>query len=376
MKIGILSLNPGQNYGGILQSYALQKVLEDAGHEVHVIAKKHHKKELYWGLIPRLGVRIVRKIFKNRKTIIWAEKYHNRIAPKIFQNTFRFCKEHLNIHLIFKFSDIKPSDFDAFIVGSDQVWRPRYFEEQYGEDISNAFLKFAKDWSVKRIAYAPSFGSDSWEFSSKSTKQCKELIREFNAISVREESGIKLCKEYLGVNAIQLCDPTLLLKKTDYESLVKSDTPLNTGSLLVYCLDKSKEFDSLVDKIVKEKNLVPFYVNSKQDENLSIEERIKPSIESWIRGFMDAQYVVTDSFHACVFSLIFHKPFVVFGNKNRGLARFNSLLKIVGQESRLVYSSVDYNEENVIPLSFDDIDIVIEGLRLQSMSFLKEALND
>ena len=375
MKIGILSLNPGHNYGGILQSYALQKVLERCGHKVHIIAKNHKEKEIYWGIIPKLGVRLIRKIYKNRNALIFTERYHNRITPIIFQHTFRFCKEYLNIHLIDKFSDIKTSDYDTFIVGSDQVWRPRYFEKQYKENISNAFLKFAEGWKVKRIAYAPSFGTDSWEYTSRKTKQCKELIRKFNAISVREESGIKLCNEYLGVDAIQLCDPTLLLKKEDYESLVQSAPQGNTGSLLVYCLDKSEELDSLVDKIARQKNLKPFYVNSKHGENLSVEERIKPSVESWIRGFMDADYVVTDSFHACVFSLIFHKTFVVLGNKNRGLSRFESFLKIVGLESRLLYNSLDYNEK-LNEISYDDTDIIIEKLRLQSMNFLRNALNE
>ena len=128
-------------------------------------------------------------------------------------------------------------------------------------------------------------------------------------------------------------------------------------------------------KIAKEKNLVPFHVNSMHGENLPIEKRIKPSVESWIRGFMDAEFVVTDSFHACVFSLIFHKPFVVLGNKNRGLSRFESLLKMVGQESRLLYHSLDYNE-NLKDISYDDTDIVIEKLRLQSMNFLRDALNE
>ncbi len=374
MKIGILSLNPGHNYGGILQSYALQEVLRRCGHDVHIIAKKHKEKEIYLGLIPRLGVRLIKKIFKNRNTRVFTERYRNRINPIIFQHTFRFCEEYLNIHLIDKFSDILSSDYDAFIVGSDQVWRPRYFEKQFKEGISNAFLNFTDGWNVKRIAYAPSFGTDSWEYSSKKTKQCKELIRKFDAISVREESGICLCNEYFGVHAIQLCDPTLLLGKKDYECLVKSDTPHSTGSLLVYCLDKSNEFDSLVSKIAEERNLEPFYVNSIQGDNLPIEKKIKPSVESWIRGFMDAEFVVTDSFHACVFSLIFHKPFLVLGNKNRGLSRFESLLKMVGQESRLLYSSLDYNEKTK-EISYDDTDIVIEKLQLQSVNFLRNALN-
>ena len=98
--------------------------------------------------------------------------------------------------------------FDAFVVGSDQVWRPRY-----NAYIPNLFLDFTEGMSVKRIAYAASFGTDQWEFSAEQTTISSFLAKKFDIVSVREASGIQLCKQNLGVDAIQVLDPSLLLRR-------------------------------------------------------------------------------------------------------------------------------------------------------------------
>ena len=149
----------------------------------------------------------------------------------------------------------------------------------------------------------------------------------------------------------QVLDPTLLIKKEDYIQLFeKNKVSESKGNLLVYILDEIPEKSELINKIAEEKKLIPFKVNSKVGKGgLSLPEYIQPTVEEWIRGFYDAEFVVTDSFHACVFSILFNKPFIVYGNENRGLSRFTSVLNIFGLEERLLKNLSEYRQ-------FDEID--------------------
>ena len=122
---------------------------------------------------------------------------------------------------------------------------------------------------------------------------------------------------------------------------------------MCYILDETQEKTDLINKIAKERDLQPFRVNSKV-ENISapLKERIQPPIEQWLRGFYDAELVITDSFHACVFSILFQKPFIMMGNINRGLSRFSSLICMLGLEDKLimdnhmykVFTDIDWNK--------------------------------
>lgn len=140
----------------------------------------------------------------------------------------------------------------------------------------------------------------------------------------------------MGVAAKWVLDPTLLLERKDYLNLIK-DTPQSKGNLLVYLLDISPEKKALVNRVAKEKGLIPFYVSANPENyHLEIEDRIQPPIEQWLKGFDDAKLVITDSFHACVFSVIFHKPFLVLGNVKRGQGRFLSLFNILNLPGKIL----------------------------------------
>ena len=116
----------------------------------------------------------------------------------------------------------------------------------------------------------------------------------------------------------------------------RADVPKSKGTLLCYILDETESTTGLISRLAGEMGLVPFRGNSRaEDWSAPLAERIQPPVEQWLRGFMDAELVVTDSFHACVFSILFHKPFIVVGNKERGLARVESLLKMFGLEKCL-----------------------------------------
>lgn len=341
MKIGILTLPLHTNYGGILQAYALQTVLERMGHEVVVIDTPNVKPN---PSLFTLSKRVVKRLL-GKRVGVFSERYHNTTYPIISQYTQPFIDKYIHRKVVNSPEELQESDFDAIVVGSDQIWRPKY----YGK-IENAYLAFAKGWHIKRIAYAASFGTDEWEYTEEQTKECGELLKKFDTVSVREASGVQLCKEHFGVEAKHVLDPTMLLTKEDYIRLIEAaGTPKSKGSLLNYILDETPEKCALIEKIAKGKNLKPFRVNSRvEDHTAPLEERIQPPVEQWLRGFYDAEFVVTDSFHACVFSILFGKPFIVVGNKVRGMARFESLLKMCGLEDRLILNINEYKEQKFI----------------------------
>lgn len=330
MRIGILTLPLHTNYGGILQAYALQTVLERMGHEVVVIDTPNVKPMPSYLTLCK---RFVKKAL-GQKVGVFAEHYHNTTYPIISQYTQPFIDKYIHRKVVNFPEELQESEFDAIVVGSDQIWRPKY----YYSKVENAYLAFTEGWDIKRVAYAASFGTDEWEYTPEQTKTCGELLKKFDAVSVREESGVQLSKDYFGVNAKHVLDPTMLLDKEDYIHLIETaGTPKSKGTLLNYILDETTEKRALIEQIAKDKKLIPFRVNSKvEDRTAPLEERIQPPVEEWLRGFYDAEFVVTDSFHACVFSILFDKPFVVVGNKERGMARFKSLLKIFGLKDRLI----------------------------------------
>lgn len=369
MKIGILTLPIHTNYGGILQAYALQTVLKRMGHEVVIIDEPIRQLK---SSNKRIFKRVIKKILGRTTTIFW-EKYSFENYPIVSQNINKFINQYLSRIVVNSPLELKETDFDAIVVGSDQIWRPKYYSE-----ICNAFLDFAKDWKhLRRIAYAPSFGTDRWEYTEEQTKQIAELLHMFDAISVREESGIDFCQRHLGVKAILVLDPTMLLSKEDYCNLInKSDTEAPSGGLLKYILDESDQLTELLSFISNEKQIDVFSVKAKSFlEGSKAEECICPSIETWLRGFRDTKFVVTDSFHACVFSMIFNKPFCVVGNKARGMARFNSLLKMFNQDFRMVDSVLEYQERAIQINQSPNVDFERLLIKKQSLEFLNKALS-
>lgn len=334
MKIGIITLPLHTNYGGILQAYALQTVLECMGHEVCLVEKRRKPVTLpLWKAPLVYGKRMLKNV-KGRPFPLFYEQKVNREEPFVRQHTDKFICRYIKRRIVGDFSEINESDYDAIVVGSDQIWRPKYFND----NIERAFLDFTEGWDVRRIAYAASFGTDEWEYTRAQTRRCGRLLKRFDAVSVREASGADLCREHFGVEAKTMLDPTMLLEKEDYIRLFENaNTPKSNGTLLNYILDDTPEKTALTNRIAKERGLVPFRVNSKVEDHLApLAERIQPPVAQWLRGFYDAEFVVTDSFHACVFSILFNKPFLVVGNPDRGMPRFNSLLGAFRLEDRLI----------------------------------------
>lgn len=373
MKIGVLTLPLHNNFGGILQTFALQEVLKKQGHNVVLIDKSRYVSLGPW--YKKFPIYIKRGIEKNvlgKDIIVKADVEQNRVPKAIAKYTEPFIEKKIKRIYTKDFSNIKGKDFDVLIVGSDQIWRPQYFFSK----IENAYFEFAKDWNVRRIAYATSFGTEEWEYTEEQTNNCAALLKKFNAVSVRESSAVQLCNDKLGVKAEHVLDPTMLLCNEDYIKLFKDcNTAQSDGNLFCYILDEGEEKKSIIDCVAKEKGLKPFYVNSRyEDQNAPLEERIQQPVEKWLRAFYDADFVITDSFHACVFSIMFNKPFIVYGNRKRGLARFNSLLNIFGLEERIVSTKEEATKAISEPIDWEKVNEIHRQWKEKSISFLNNNL--
>ena len=367
MKIAILTLPLHTNYGGILQAYALQTVLQRMGHEVTLIDKSR--------TIPfyRFPYDICRRMFSKyikKHVVVFGESkqrlYYSDITP--------FFKRNFNFFHVADLDEIYKKKFDVYIVGSDQIWRPIYCKNSY-QNIADAFLLFASHQEVKRIAYAASFGVDTWEYSTTETRICRELIQRFDAVSVREKSGTGLCANYLDYNKAKwVLDPTMLLDKEDYLVLInKANIPQSKANLFVYILDKTEEKESIINEILQETKFTSFECIRRLEKDKYIAE----PVEKWLRAFLDAEMIVTDSFHACVFAILFRKPFLAIANKDRGMARFTSLLELFGLLDRLVYSYSDFQKKNsqLLTINYQLVDEILRKEREMSLSFLKNGLN-
>lgn len=257
-----------------------------------------------------------------------------------------FVKRYIKSDYYDRLEDIKEGDYDTIVVGSDQIWRPLYMLPSWGtDDHGAAFLSFAKGWDIKRYAYAASFGTDRWEFPAEHADEYAALAQLFLAVSVREDTAVELCGKHLGVEAQHVLDPTMLLTADDYMHLADAaGVTESPGSLFCYILDDNMDKRNLILRIARGRKLKKnMFRNIPRSSKKKGADDYLPVIETWLRGFHDARFVVTDSFHGCAFSIIFGKPFVAVGNAERGLSRMQSLMKMFGLEDHLIINASDYD---------------------------------
>ena len=255
--------------------------------------------------------------------------------------------------------------FDALVVGSDQVWRQKLVSP-----LADYYFNFI-DYPAVLISYAASFGVDYAEYSDEEMKRCGKLIERFKAVSVREASGVKLIKDIYkwNCNPVVMPDPTLLLSRYDYEKISGESTGQTSG-LFCYILDMTDDKEKIIEKISTICFLQPKIISLD-------EEKAYPSVEEWLQSFRDAEFVFTDSFHGCVFSLIFRKPFIAYGNAKRGIARFVSLLDSFGLRERLIESSSDMERmdmQSIKNINKEHLDAVQGEMRKKALDFLSKKL--
>ena len=386
MEILILTQPLHTNYGGLLQAYALQQILKGMGHDVVTDRLGVVRKLPLWNRALRFLYHAVQFcILKNyryypyRYLFVSFDK-ESKAKRSISINTERFVNTHIDTIDLLTRSNESVIDavrqFDAIVVGSDQVWRATM------SDIPTYFLSFTKAINVKRIAYAASFGTDDLnEYSKMDMKIASESIKLFDAVSVREKSGVHLCRDYFKMDAVHVLDPTMLLSKDDYLKLIEEeDKPCSENILLTYVLDRTQEKNDIIQRVGEALHLTSCengavkYFSNVVESNVS--ECIYPSVSRWVAGFRDAQFVVTDSFHGTVFSIIFNKPFVAILNSKRGSSRFISLFSVLGLENRLISTTNDLLEEHLKPIDYTEVNKILNDWRYLSISFMERHLKE
>lgn len=327
--IGVLTITPTIGFGGIMQAYALQTVLEELSRVgVDVI---NYNRRPGWKFHVRFLLKSLRDILHAR----YAKLTYRADLAYRQKNVIKFLLSNLHLTRELtsegKLHDYINSHYDILVIGSDQVWRPRYV---YG--IRNYFAE-GVDNRVKIIAYAASLGVSDWEFGDEDTEVCGRLLSKFDYISLRELDGVELVKQKF--NPRQPVhwdlDPTLLLNPSSYLKHIAA--PRCIDYIFSYVLDENKAIDTFADEFsrARKRRLYRFNTNA-EDPQKHLSERVAPAVEDWLAGIYYADAVVTDSFHGMVFSIIFNKEFVVFVNKGRGACRFESLLSALGLQDRMV----------------------------------------
>lgn len=339
-KIGILNLQHTYNYGAVLQAYALETIINSLGHDAQTIDYR-----------PNQGIK------QKTKSII------KNIANMgdVFED---FRKSRMNRSE--KTKDLNSdflSNFSSVVVGSDQVWRPRFTQP----NALSYFLNNAGE-NCNRISYAASFGVDEWEHNFSDGLLTKNIISEiskFKAVSVRESSGLEICRATFNINAEHVLDPTLLAGIDIFNEVADSSKDKRSTDLIVYKLDASESFTTAVNEFSKK--------NKYSMENIyNIYKYIE--VETWVKKIRDAKFIITDSYHGVCFCIMFNKNFVCVVNETRGKARLESLLDSLGLSDRLVSSLSDFDLESMIDIDYEFPNKKLEELKAYSKEFLTRNL--
>lgn len=360
MRIALLNLPFDNNYGGNLQRFALMQVLQDMGYDVtHLFVNFTWYDTRVSGRCPiyTLIRRIGRKLLKDWTAGIYPERHNKERFLKDNASALPFYQRYIkHTKMITSYRDLcKYRYFDVYVVGSDQAWR-KTMTVCY--PFSSLFFDFLEDVKhIKRIAYGVSFGTNKNELTDEDIAQLGRLYKLFDATSVREDSGLDLLKLYGWTHpkAELVLDPTFLLPKEKYVEIIKAgNTRSSEGNMFCYVLDRNDDIDNQINRLASEKGLKPFQMSINTDGMFSIEQ--------WLRSFMDSDYIVTDSFHGFVFSIIFNKPVKLMYNQFRGNERFESIMRML---------SYNPDSENI---EWDAINKQIQELSQKSKQFLLKSL--
>lgn len=363
MKIGTINYHNAYNYGAVFQAEALQSIIETLGYDCEIIDYHNPQVEAQYNFKPiRLDKELIKNLKANLVLLPFITKKKTNFQSWIngYKKTSYTTKEELR--------DLAES-FDKIIVGSDQVWNMKC----HGADES-FFLDFARD--QQKIAYAASFGTH--ELPQEYLSLYQRHLSAFSSISVREKRGIEIVNDLIGVKVSCTMDPVLLVGRDHWEKKA-SNFNLKIPYIFVYQLGHSNDVNQYVrglrSKLKFPVVFITGHIGNMVHYRISDKNYSSASPEDFLSLIEGASYVVTNSFHATVLSLMFHKPFSVVaegGSEAAYNSRIYSLLSSYGLESR-IYSKFDAGQFEK-DVCFDLYDEVIESDRKRSIEFLKESI--
>lgn len=343
-KIGTITFHWASNYGAVLQAYALQQFLMKSGYQTEIIdylprriILKQTIKMLLKHDIATFMKESNLKVFRKKELKFSSAKYWNqKELIKAFKN------------------------YQIIITGSDQIWNKGFTLGAEGKPTLSFFLKGAGD-NIKRIAYAVSFGTES--IDDKYKKITQNEIKKFHAISVREKTGLDILKNYQ-IEGELVCDPTLLLKKEDYEKLIKGHQ-YDIEKVFPYILHNdfnTFQIARTVNKIYEQKKDIFLY---------------KGGMYEWLYRIHTADIVVTNSFHGVMMSLIFNTPFLAVLIEGSGMNdRLLTILRQLDLESRIVTSTNEHDIEKICMNKIDwgKVNKNIDAIRKASIKYLLQQI--
>lgn len=375
MRIGILTYHFSDNYGALLQAYALRRWLIQQGYTAEFI--NYHPDHVEAG--GQLKLPVSKENIKADLKILFL--YITSIRRRLFgderqDEKFRqFREDTLGVDSTSyaTLAELQSAKFDhdAMIAGSDQIWNP---SPQKGLDPAY-FLSFAPRETL-RMSYAASFGKDS--LAPEFHDEARELIRQLDAVSIREKSGVQIIQQLLDREVSCVPDPTLL--HTEYDDLLKLSEDQHEGHVFCYALRTAEGIREVAELAARHNNthiISPYNMHRRWRE---IGKTVYSGPADWIKQIKRAQFVVTNSFHGTVFSIVFKKPFIVVGlpgSKADLNARVKNLLGSLGLMDRFVEADQWQNAENLLKTPIDWAAAEEKQLRLRNtgIEFLQQALS-
>ena len=364
-----MTLSLSNNYGAVLQTYALAKKVEDLGIETEVYKYNDDKRFTYGCSFTKKIIHTVWQYAKDALSL-WQRKIG---FSKFRKNNIPFTKERYHDNTQLRKA---PQNYDVYISGSDQIWNPDMFLYD-----TSYFFDFLPD-GCRRISYASSFGKGS--FNGNYKEKCGDLLSKYDSISVREESGVSIVKELCGKEAECVLDPTMLLTREEWN--VIADKAKNKAKsfkgILCYIMPGDTKVVSAIVKTAKDlsekKGLPIMYLGIKEYDVFKYgikNSDIFASPMDFVAYFKNAEYVVTNSFHGTAFSLIYGKKFYIPINdslpKEKALhERITSIVKQMDAENALLYISNTETKE----IEVKKIQKNLSAQRERSIKFLKDSL--
>ena len=339
-KIGTITFHFATNYGAVLQAFALCEHLKKSGYDAEII-----------DYVPTLTT-VVSKLEKLKaRDFAFFKKEKN--IKRFRKNELPLSRRYRSARALMK----AKMNYDTVICGSDQIWNHSFtVHPRFGTNLSY-FLPFAGD--ARRISYAASFGSNSLPENMKEV--IKPCLSKFSKLSVRENTGLEILAD-LGFNAELVADPTLLLCAADYSRLLENKKLPAPQKVFSYILHKNQKTAKEISALACEQ----FGQGAPMNEGTM-------GIYEWLASIRDSGFVVTNSFHGTVFSLLFHTPFITVPVEGSGMNdRIKTLLGAVGLEDRIADSAEKANEILSQPINWDEVDKKIEALRELSKEFLSD----
>lgn len=369
MKIALLSFHNAYNYGAALQAYALQEYVQSLGHEceyIHYVNNsRRHSYDMGYQLKRALHDKNVKQSIKLALGIPFMKKRGVNFEQFYAQNlhktqTLYTCSEEareLNGH------------YDKFIVGSDQVWNPK----NNGGDCA-FLLDFVED-GAKRIAYSSSFGTS--QIPLEYQERYREEFKKFGYLSSREEMGQKLIKELTGKDSMFVVDPVFLPGVNEWKKIAKK--PKESREYLFFYTNRNNQADQFLNMFGKsdyQYHILSSHLGAGDFLNKQKKVVFSMAPEEFLGEIENSNLVITASFHCLAFSIIFHKPFVVFLTGDLGKdERVLNLLEITGLKSR-IFSNTMTREDVFAPIDYSSVEERLASYIEDSKSYLRAAIDD